>query len=334
MKILITGGTGFVGSHFIDKLLDNGHKPICMIRKSSNTRWLEKHKEIEYINCDLQHLDEKGIEKLAEDINEIDAVIHCAAAVKALNYTEYYKSNVVTTINLLKASKKINNKNLKFIFISSQAACGPSDSINGKTEDDIDHKPLTSYGKTKLIAEQETLKFKDDFKVTILSPSSIYGPREKEFKIIFSNAKKGFFTTMGGMDLYADMLYVSDFVDIMYTTLRKDDIKSGEKFFISDGDKYSRHSIKACLDKTIGKKTFLINVPKIGGKILGYMLSFFSFISKKPIFLNKEKVREILAKYQVFSIEKAKKMLDYKPQIKLKKGFQLTYDWYKENNWL
>ncbi len=333
MKILVTGGNGFIGSHLVERIIRENHEPVCLVRKRSNLRWLKDIKDITYLNYDLQNLGEEDIDFLAYNISDVDIVVHCASAVKALNYKDYYKSNVVTTRNLLQAFKLSEKKKKKFILVSSQAAAGPSNSIAGKTEDDTNLNPKTSYGKTKLIAEQEALKFKNDFKVIIIAPSSVYGPRDIPFGTIFKNASRGIFTSMGGLDKYVSMVYVSDLIDAIFLAI-KNNVKSGEKFFISDGEVYSLHSIKACLDKAVGKKTRLINAPEIGGKILGNFLSFISMITRRPSFLNKEKVKEILEKYQVVSTEKAKRVLGYNPKVKLEEGFIKTAKWYKENKWI
>ena len=124
---VVTGASGFVGSHLVDLLLSKGHHVKCLIRKTSNTRWL-KDKPVEIIDCGLY--DKEALKHVLKDA---DYLFHVAGIVKAKDWEGYYKGNVETTKNLLETVKEVNTSIKRVILISSLTACGPS----------LDGKPVT-----------------------------------------------------------------------------------------------------------------------------------------------------------------------------------------------
>ena len=121
LRILVTGATGFVGSHIVEELVSKNHSVIATVRKNSNLRWI-KNLPIQFENCSLN--DEQ---QLASIVSKVDIIVHCAGVVRALSWEEYYKINVIGTHKLVQLA--IKNKSIikKFIYISSQAAMGPSE---------------------------------------------------------------------------------------------------------------------------------------------------------------------------------------------------------------
>ncbi|MDD5102639.1 MAG: NAD(P)-dependent oxidoreductase, partial [Endomicrobiaceae bacterium] len=119
MRILLTGASGFVGSHILEELSVNDHEIVSIVRKTSNLKWIDNSQVIlKYGSLD----DEKFLQEVVQDV---DVVIHCAGVVRALNWNIYNNINVLGTKKLVQSVLKNNSKLKKFIFISSQAAMGP-----------------------------------------------------------------------------------------------------------------------------------------------------------------------------------------------------------------
>src|SRR5690606_31077587 len=155
MKAFVTGATGFVGSHLVDGLIEKGIEPYCLKRSTSSTRWLEG-KPVKYVDGDLF-----SNEELEKVIKDMDYVFHVAGLVKAKNKEEFVKGNHLATKNLIEITKKVNPGIKKFVHISSLAVCGPTPDENPLTED-YEPKPMTTYAVTKLAAEKEVMKYKDE----------------------------------------------------------------------------------------------------------------------------------------------------------------------------
>src|SRR5579872_2523740 len=119
MNILITGATGFVGSHAADRLLEGGHNVRALVRGSSSLKWLDG-KNIETVEGNLQ-----DIESLKDAMKGIEGVVHIAGVTSSKTKEGYFRNNQIATRNLLEAVKKYGENVGRFVLISSQTAGGP-----------------------------------------------------------------------------------------------------------------------------------------------------------------------------------------------------------------
>src|SRR5512143_2620633 len=151
MRVLVTGGTGFLGSHLVESLLeDPGCEVFALARDPSKPRWLEGIDGVRFLAGDLRNL--PGLPA------GLDCVYHLAGLTKTLKPSEYYSVNRDGTANLLRALEG-QRKPLRFVHLSSLAAAGPSSPGRGIREDDPPH-PVSPYGESKLAAEAEVLKYR------------------------------------------------------------------------------------------------------------------------------------------------------------------------------
>ena len=326
MKALVTGATGFVGSHLVDKLLDKNYEVYCMKRKSSSTKWLDG-KNVVFVDGDLFSND-----VLEKAISEMDYVFHVAGVVKAKTKEGFYLGNYEATKNLLEITYKVKPNLKKFIFISSQAAGGPT-----RTEKPVDEntksEPITTYGITKLKAEEEVEKYKDKFPVTIIRPPAVFGPRDSEILIYFKTFSRGLNSVIGFDAKYLSLVYVEDLADGIILAA-ENDIANGQMYYISLDKPYNWDEIGSVTSGLLGKKALKIRLPHSVVYSVGYLAQIFSTFSRNPATLNLEKCKDITQLRWVCSNEKAKKELGFKPKYTLEQGFKKTIDWYKEMKWI
>lgn len=326
MKVLVTGGTGFIGSHLIDRLLAKDYEVYCAIRKTSNLRWL-KGKKLNYIESDLLS---DGI--LKEIIKEIDYIFHLAGVVKAKNIQGYETGNYLITKNLIETVANIKPDLKKFVHISSQAVCGPNPDENPIDENYIP-KPITTYGKTKLKAEQEVLLYKDKVPITILRPCAIFGPRDTEILVYFKTFAKGLNSIIGFSKKYLSLIYVEDLIDgILLAT--ENEKANGEVFFLCNSKYYDWDEIALTAEEIFQKKAIKLRIPHWFVYTAGAIVEFLSFFSKKAPTLNLEKCKDITQTRWVCSNKKAREILGFQEKYSLKEGFSKTIQWYKENGWI
>ena len=145
-KVLVTGSTGFIGSHLVDELIKRGFKVRCLVRNGSNLSVIEG-KSVEIAMGSYS-----DIESLENAVKDVEVVFHLGAIINGSDWKTFYEVNTLGTENLFKAYSKAGNKKKKFIFISSIAASGPASRNNLKNESDGD-TPVSLYGKSKLLAE-------------------------------------------------------------------------------------------------------------------------------------------------------------------------------------
>ena len=326
MKALITGATGFVGSHLADKLLEKNYEVYCLKRSTSSTKWLDG-KNVKYVEGDL--FSNEALEKCIKDM---DYVFHVAGVVKAKTKEGFYHGNSDSTKNLLEITYRVNPGLKKFIYISSLAACGPAKSDKPVDENTVPD-PITTYGLSKLKAEEEVYKYRDKFPISIISPPAVFGPRDTEILIYFKTFSKGLNSVIGFDAKYLSLVYVEDLVDgiILAAENNKAD---GQKYFVCFDKAFNWDEIGSLTSKLLGKKALKIRLPHSVLYSVGYLAELFSTFSSKPATLNIEKCKDITQLRWVCSNEKAKRELGFKAKYSLEESFKKTIDWYKEMKWI
>jgi dihydroflavonol-4-reductase len=325
VKSFVTGATGFVGSHLVDRLIKEEHQVFCLVRKTSNTRWLN-NKPVTLINESIES------EFVKDILAKTDFVFNVAGVVKAKDYDSYYQGNVVPTRKLLEIISLVRPDLKRFVHISSQAVCGPNPDDNPIDETYEPH-PITSYGKTKLMAEKEVLKKSNEIKTVILRPSAIFGPRDTEILVYFKTFLKGLNAVIGFTEKYLSLIYIEDFIDAIYK-VAVSNLKSGEIFFVSSDKAYSWQNIGSVTSKVVGRRALKLRIPHWLVYTVGTISELYSLICRKAVTLNLEKCKDITRKRWVCSNKKIKSVVGWNEQYSLEEAFKITIDWYKSMNWL
>lgn len=326
MKAFITGATGFVGSHLADKLKASGFEVMCLKRSTSSTKWLDG-KGYEFVEGDLFSND-----ALEKAIAKADYVFHVAGVVKSVNKEGFFKGNHEATKNLLEITKKVNPGIKKFVHISSQAACGPAIGVDSVDEKTVP-KPITTYGISKLKAEEEVNRFSGDFPVTIVRPPAVFGPRDTEIFIYFQTFAKGLNSVIGFDKKYLSLVYVEDLVDGILLSAQND-VANGQTYFICMDDPYNWDEIGDVTSKILGKKAIKISLPHSLVYTVGYIAEKLASLSGKAATLNVEKCKDITQLRWVCSNAKAKRELGFEAKYTLEESFRKTIEWYKEMKWI
>ncbi len=323
---VVTGSNGFVGSHLVDLLINEGFLVRCIVRESSDLRWLEG-KDIEIIKCGL--FDKAG---LATALKNADFIYHVAGVVKSKTRKGYYTGNVETTRNLLDAALE-QNKNIKrIVIVSSQTVTGPS--LNSKpVNEETECAPLTTYGRSKFDEEKLALSYKDKLPITICRAPAVYGERDTEIFIYFQNFAKGITTKIGFDKKILSLIHVADLVDGFYKAAMSEKAK-GEIYFISSEKYYSWDEINAITSKVLNKKVIKILVPHFLVYTLAAIAQFFSLFSSKAATLNLEKAKDLVQYAWICDTSKAMRDFDYRQNVSMEEGIKRTCEWYKEIKWI
>jgi dihydroflavonol-4-reductase len=326
MKILVTGATGFIGSHLAELLVKKNDAVRCLIRKTSNTVWL-KDLPIEFVHGDLF---DKGA--LRQAVEGVDFIYHSAGLTKAKTEEEYFQGNSVGTRNLLNAVREFNPGLRRFVLFSSQAAAGPS-----PTKDPIDEEvpahPITTYGRSKLAAEQECLAAASAIKCTIIRPPVVYGPRDKDVFEFFHTVSKGLQPMAGLSEKFVSMIHVADL--IRGTVMAADSPKAvGETYFISSKGVYGWRDLGEISRRALGKKVLRVRIPEPGIYAIAAVAELMAKFSSKPALINFEKARDMVQNYWTCDSSKAKRDFGFEQEIPIEEGITSTVQWYKSAGWL
>ena len=323
MRVLLTGATGFVGSHIVEELISNNHTIIALARKSSNLKWIKDY-PVQYEYCSLN--DEEQLSKM---LSTVDAVIHCAGVVRALNWDGYYNTNVTGTKNIVQAAIKNKSNIKKFIYISSQAAMGPSTTEQPKLLTEKEN-PVSYYGKSKFLAEQEVKKLEGLVPYTIIRPASVYGPRDKDI-FIFFNLVKHHLKPNTHTKRFIQLVFVKDIAKVISVTLNNE--KTNNKtYYLCDGNIYTWKDVATTIAKANNIKTIPIILFDFIFKTVASFYEIVAKVTKKPQVLSKEKIVEMLQTYWTADNSNIIKDTDFE-FTKLENGAKITYNWYLSNKY-
>lgn len=328
LKILVTGGTGLIGSHLVERLIKK-HNVRCLVLKNSDTKFLDDL-GVEVVYGDIT--DKKSL-KLA--VKGIDYVFHLAAAFKKdlpKNPTKdfYFNVNVKGVENLLSVCKE--NEVERVIHFSASGVYGHSTSkpINENSP----YNPSNPYELSKCEGEKMVIKFiGSGLPATIIQPTIVYGPRETTaFLRLFKAIKNGVFIVIGNGKNKLHLAYVENLIDgVILASKEKKAI--GQKYLIGDERAYPVLEIVETIANVLDVKIPKIKIPYWVAKIGAVPFELTSKIMgiKPPI---TRYTVDFLAKNRIYDISKAKKELGYKPKFSLKEGIEHTVRWYKENSLL
>lgn len=324
-NILIIGGTGFIGSHLVERLWHDKYNVTVLIRKNSDTKFIEKFSEVKFCRGDL--LDFYSLQKALKGID----TVFCLVNIKPFEKTEeeyerqLYLLHSTGTMNLIKAIKQSKTKRL--IYLSSVAAMGYKKRITVYDEF-ISFNPIDSYGKAKLEAEK-ILNTSKGINITILRPVGVFGERglgvlNKIIKFI----EKGVVFVVGNGKNRQSIVYVGNLIN-QIMLVAKDRRSSGKTYIVSDKSACTVNELVTSVSQALEKHPLVIHVSVSLIMALATLLNCLGRIFTGKEIVNKESIIAI-ATERIFDGSKFFKELNYKEEYDLSSSVARTVKWYKE----
>ncbi|MDR1418055.1 MAG: NAD-dependent epimerase/dehydratase family protein [Endomicrobium sp.] len=322
LKILVTGANGFVGSHIVEYLIEQKYKIVCLVRKTSNLKWI-KNLPLQYLYGSLNN--KKFLSTIVKDF---DVIIHCAGVVRATSKKEYFKVNVENTKTLCNSVLENNPALKKFIFISSQAAQGCS-SLDSLRQVSDKENPVSDYGRSKLAAEIE-IKHMLNGKIlyTIFRPAAVYGPRDKDIFIFFNLVNKHLRPVTVKKRLL-QLVYVKDVANAVVKSIENKN-SNNNIYYLANSKQYTWTGIGKVISNSVGVKTIPIIIPDFVFHLISFASKMLSYITKKSLVLNEQKIDELLCDNWSCDTKQTEK--DLKVSFtSLEVASKITYNWYLKN---
>ncbi|MBD3286750.1 NAD-dependent epimerase/dehydratase family protein [candidate division WOR-3 bacterium] len=315
-RVLVTGASGFLGSHICEALHESGYEVYALVRAKSSRKYL-KHDWLKIHDFGLVKCPE--LERL---LKKVDAVVHVAGTTKASTRDEFIRVNVDLT--RMFADECIKSRVKRFVFTSSQAAGGPSSGRRAKTEEDEDC-PVSAYGESKKKAEEILIALSRKLHSVILRFSPVYGPRDTESLRIFQMVARGWQPVMGYKPLYTNMVYAADAAASVLRALSAK-VSSGSVYYVNDGVDYTLDYLYELISEVLERPGRKVRVPFWMVDVAAWWNR--NVKQEKGVF-NPERIKEFKERYWLSSSEKAVEELGWEPKVNIFDGLALTVRWYR-----
>ncbi len=324
--VLLTGGSGFLGSHVAERLSREGRRVRALVRKSSDTAFLESLAGVELVDGSVG-----DAESLVRASEGVDAIVHSAGLVKARTPEEFHATNAGGTEKALEAARKQGVR--RFVLVSSLAVAGPSHDGRPVTPT-ARPAPVTHYGRSKLSAERAVLAAKDDLSVVVLRPPAIYGPRDREILAFFKAVKSRVLPSVVSSESTLSMIYGPDCAAACVRAIDAD-VPTGSVFHLDDGRIHRFSDLVEAVEAAVGKRILLrmgIPRPVLRAAALGSEL--YGKVTNSAVMLTRDKLNELFAPHWVCDSSDAQRALGWAPETDIEDGMRRTADWYRTSGWL
>ena len=327
MKNLVTGATGFIGSHIAERLMEEGEDVVALVRRSSNTQFLES------IMVRLSYGDINDFDSLKIAMKGVDRIYHCAAiAEEWISQKEAYRVNVEGTRNLLECARVEKVK--RFIFISSLAVLGMKDHY-GTPRDAPYHKSGDSYIDTKIDSEKLVLEYHRNFNlpVTVIRPGFVFGPRDKKFiPRILERLSKDKFIFVGNGKNKIDVVYIDNLLNAILLA-GKNQGSVGQIYNVTNDSGMDLENFIFKIADVWRFKRPSRHMPKFIGYLVCRLLGTWAAItkSKKPPYITKTGIK-FLSLNLDFDITRTREELGYEPLVDIEEGLMRTKRWMEEGS--
>jgi len=328
MRILITGATGFIGSHLAELLVDKGYQVRALVRSTSNTRFVS-HLPIEYVEGNITVVD-----TLRAAVEGVDMIYHVAGLTAARSREEYFRGNAEATSHLLEAAARYAPDLRRFVHLSSQTAVGPASSPEHPADESWPFAPITVYGQSKAESERVVHRMMGTIPATIVRAPAVYGERDPEILRFFKMVSVGVAPMIGFDRKLVSLVHVGDLVR-GYVLAGEHPRAVGETYFISSEEFYAWDEVGRVTARVMGRR-FVVNVrvPHAIAYAAAGVSGFVGRFQQKPPVFNFEKGRDITRKYWICSVDKAVRDLGYEQQVPIEEGVARTVAWYRHHKWL
>jgi nucleoside-diphosphate-sugar epimerase len=323
--VLVTGATGFVGSHVVEVAPGFPLRMRALVRKPADAARLRAAGW----ECVVGSLEDA--QALREAASGAAAVLHLAAATKARTPDEYQRANVAGTRAVIDAMLAATPRPQRLVYLSSLAAVGPP--VEGRPVTRADTpRPLTTYGRTKLAGEKVCEAAADRFQVAILRAPAVYGPRDRDVFEFFRLARLGMVPLPKAATGRVQMIHARDLARSLLLATTSPAARG--IYHVAEAQSYEWAEMAHMVGAALGRR---VRVPRVPGSVIVAAAvateTIAGIVGKSTIF-NREKANELLVPGWLCETELARRDFGFDAHIALQDGFNETANWYKLHGWL
>lgn len=322
--VLLTGASGFVGSHVAEALQGRVGRVRALVRPSSRTHRLRE------LGVGLESGSFDDPNALRRAVQGAEVVIHLAALTHARTESELDAVNAGATRALVQAMLAAEPRPRRLVYMSSLAAAGPSSGRPVRRGDAP--RPLTAYGRSKLAGERVVEEAAGELEVVILRAPAVYGPRDPEMLRFFRLARLGVLPVPSGPARPLQLVYVEDLAQAVLLAATVPAARG--VYHVAEQQQYPWADVCRAFGRIAGKKVRLLPVPAGVISAAAAVSEWGARAAGASTIFNRDKARELLAPGWLCDTEDARRELGFISGTSLEQGLRETWEWYRNEGWL
>jgi nucleoside-diphosphate-sugar epimerase len=321
VKALVTGGTGFVGSHLLATLTQRGDTVRSLVRSPAKAEALGLS-GVEWVPGDLS--DAVALTRAAAGV---EVVYHVAGVVAALDEAGFMAVNREGTRRVIEAAEAAG---ARLVLVSSLAAGGPADAGRPLTEEEPP-RPVTAYGRSKLAGEE--LVRASGVPWTIIRPPAVYGPRDTEMFRLFRAAALGVGAVFGAGDQELSLVYGPDLAEAI-AAAGHSDATVGRTFYAAHPETIRSGDLARAVGKAMSREVRVVKIPVTAGRAMLQVTGAVARLTGRPTVLTPDKGNELFQPAWTCDPTALMETTGWRATHGLAEGARRTAEWYREQGWL
>jgi len=323
VKALVTGATGFVGSHLTTALVERGDAVTALYRRPEARSFLETLGAVPAFGTLAD------APALSAALDGADVVYHVAGLTSG-SAAELAAVNHAATARLLEACARRATPP-RFVYVSSQAAVGPS-APGVSLAEDAPCRPVTPYGASKLAGET-AVRAATRVPWTVVRPPAVYGPRDREFLRLFQVVRRGIAPVFGTGAQQLSLVFVADLADLLARAGRTDHA-TGQTYHAAHPEIVTAAGVARAAGSSVGTRPLVVPLPAFVAAPLVRLIGWTAARAGKRTVVTGEKLAEFLAPAWLLDSTKAERELSWTAVYDLATGMAETARWYEREGWL
>ncbi|MEX0936325.1 MAG: NAD-dependent epimerase/dehydratase family protein [Pirellulales bacterium] len=336
-KVLVTGASGFIGNHLVRLLRERGDEVSCLVRRTSKVAPLEE------LGARLVYGDVCHQHGLADAVRDVDVVYHLAGAVRALSLRQLLAVNEGGVFQVAQACAA-RAQPPTLVVVSSLAAAGPSPADDPRDEA-RPPAPVSDYGRSKLAGETAARQWAAQVPISIVRPTVVFGSGDRDCLGFFKSiARWRLHVVLGRTVPRISLVHAADLADALVRVAERGErLRASASglyddrgvYFVADPRQPTMVELGRLLAEAVGReKVRIVRTPRPGVWATGAVCELIGRVRRRPLPLNMDKVREVLAGSWICRTDRIEQTLGFAPAADLPQRLRETAQWYRCEGWL